>query len=106
VESGPVAFVLARIVAIMFPDLEGAEIRNQGVMFLAPDEVPRAEYIGVVFAAEVEIMVMVGHQVRKDAIPFEDIRQGDIKRLDRGPVALEEIKPAGQKIMPGRHAGR
>jgi hypothetical protein len=75
------------------------------VVFLAADEVPRAEPVVIRGAAVLEVMQVVRDEVRMDAGEPERLRKRIVERLEGAPAAVHEVQAPGVQVAPRRHAG-
>ena len=106
VKAGAVAHILRRILPIVRPRGQRAQIGRPDVGLLPAEEFPRIEDRMVVLPAQMEVMVVVGDHMAEIPVPAQHIGQRAVKRLDWCPVALKEVDTSGQQIMPRRHARR
>ena len=74
------------------------------VVFLAANEVPGAEAAVVRRAAVLEIMHVIGDEVRMNPGVTHHLRKGIVERLERAPAAVHEIQPPGVQVATSRHA--
>jgi len=75
------------------------------VVLLPAKELPGIKGAVIVLPAHLEIVIVIRHQVGKDAVLGKGLGKAAIKGLDASPAALEEVQPAGEDIAPGGHAG-
>ncbi len=74
------------------------------IVFLPANEVPGAEAAVVRGAAVLEVVHVVGDQMRVDSGVSHHLREGVVERLERTPAAVHEIEPTGVQVAACRHA--
>ena len=76
------------------------------IVFLATNKIPGAEPRVVGGAAVLEIVHVVGNEMRVDAGLAQQLGEGVVEGLERPPAPMHEAQPAGVEIAPCRHAGQ
>ncbi len=77
---------------------------REGIVFLAANELPAVEGLGVAPTAILEIVQMIRDQMGVDARGTQELRVGVVEGLERPPGPVREIQPPGLHVPARGHA--
>ena len=81
------------------------DLAHPGVALLAARELPAVVALVVGRAAVLEVMVVVGDEVRVNAAVLQQFRHRVVEGFQRPPAAVQEVVAPGVQFTARRHAG-